>query len=250
MTRLIQGRRLITWLAPALLLGTLALAACGAASTGGTSNGGTPDAATILKNAKAVTINDETYSITLSTTAAGQTNSITIQGKATKNPKREQLDLTATTSGTNTAYTLIQDAASNADYVKFTDSGSSGLPTGKWIKMPDTTATTLSSGVDALLDYSAVTNPKLIGSEEVNGVAVWHLQATQTIDASPNAGTPISGSGIADLYFRKDNSYPVKVVLKSTGMDASTGTITWAAVNSGLSIALPDPKDVTDLAGA
>jgi hypothetical protein len=249
MTRLARGRRLATWLAPALLMGTLTLAACGSSSTGtGGTGGNTPDAATILQKAKAVQINDETYTMSLSTTAAGQTNTLTVNGESTKNPQREQLDMTVSANGTNASYTLLEDTAGKADYVKFSNAGSLGLPTGKWIKMPTTSAQTLASGVDTLLNYSEVANPKLVGSEQLGGVAVWHLQATETLTATPTAGA--SGTGTADLYFRQDNYYPVKVTAKTAGTDAANATITWTAINSGITIAVPAASDVTTLPGA
>lgn len=126
---------------------------------------------------------------------------------------------------------------------------------GKWYKTTLATAGGLGADTSLYIDYSKLKDARLIGSETINGVAVWHLQAkedlNQTLQSSARASGS-SGMATADYYFRQDNYRPVKVIITgmSTFSDSSGhGTMTlhgemdFTSFNTGISIALPAASD-------
>jgi hypothetical protein len=153
--------------------------------------------------------------------------------------------------------------------------GSSDAPE-TWYKMPFASVDGLGADTSMYIDYSKLKNAKLIGSETVNGVAVWHLRATEDIEQSApglgaiSARTTAGSVGLnatTDYYFRKDNYRPVKVVISGTdtlsgsgtpsasgaGADAGVGTMMmngemdFTSFNTGISISLPPPSEVKSL---
>jgi hypothetical protein len=118
------------------------------------------------------------------------------------------------------------------------------------------------------IDYSKLKNAKLIGSETINNVPVWHVQANEDLDQTlsslgggatgPTGSTAGSGSTMTakvDYYFRQDNYRPVKVVIASNDSLSTLGSMTmngemdFTSFNTGISIALPPASEVQPMQG-
>src|SRR5262249_25099496 len=213
-------RRLALWLSPALLLAMVSLAGCGL-SAGGAQHVGTHvyTAAEILQNATAVldisganaahpassaTVKDLTFSLkfsmamNLSSSAQGKqqfNETMTATGKETLQPRRSQMDMSMAmdipglsdlTGGQPLTMTTIVDYTSQTGYIKspLFDSllkGSSETPA-TWYKMSFASVGDLGVDTSMYIDYSKLKDAKLIGSETINGVAVWHLRATRDLE--------------------------------------------------------------------
>ncbi len=277
-TRLVRARNVWLLLLLAAMLGVLSLAACGTSSRGATPTA-TPDANAILQQAAKVDYTDVTFDLTLSTTLLGQTVNGTGSGALTKSPERAQLTLTIpiTANGQTTQIKVetIADSATKTTYTRTTTNG----VVGRWTK---TTSTSSSSGsnvdVTGLTSLNAYANVKLIGSETIDGVAVWHIQATPgaaptttataaataattktatptktptrtpTVSAASATKTAVAGAtqtAIAnattvDIYIRKDTSYPVKIAAHVALSSGNTDVVlTFTKFNSGVTITLP-----------
>jgi hypothetical protein len=299
--------RLALWLSSALLLALLSLAGCGLSAT----RAHVFTAAEILQNATNVldvsgtaaahpassaTVKDLaftmkfTVSMNLSSSSQGKqqfTETMTATGKETLAPRRTQMDmamamdvpgLSGLTGGQALTMNTIVDYDSQTGYIKspLFDSllkGPSDAPE-TWYKMPFASVDGLGADTSMYIDYSKLKNAKLIGSETINGVAVWHLRATEDIEQSApglgaiSARTTAGSVGLnvtTDYYFRKDNYRPVKVVISGTdtlsgsgtpsasSADAGAGTMTmngemdFTSFNTGISISLPPPSEVKSL---
>jgi hypothetical protein len=226
------------WLALAPIVAALALASC--AIPGASAQ--TLDAQTVLQRTQAAAIKDITFSAdgtvaldlgSLAQATGSSSSSVSvdtsISGKITTSPQRA--DLTASLQGFSVE--VITDAATKNLYLKLGD---------QWLPVP---AGDLSTVLDPTLftKLEQLTQAKNIGSDNINGTSVWHLQGQQTFDGA---------SATEDFYVRQDNYYPVKVTVKgnaSVPTEVANGaggagataniTINVTNVNSGISIALP-----------
>jgi hypothetical protein len=234
---------------PVLMLGLLGLAACGAS---------TPvTAASILQSASSANIKDMSFTMVLDTVNSSQELQASGSGKLTKKPSRAQFDLTLTEASTHLTVSVITDAATNTGYLKFSGASLPGFPSGKWTKVPGVTASAFGTDTSTFTDFSSLKNTTLLGGETLNSVAVWHIHAaeplystpavrstpTATVRSTPGAGDIAS----VDFYFRKDNSYPVKAVITSTGADKQNLMVNFTAINSGITITLPSAAEVQTL---
>jgi hypothetical protein len=219
----------VTWLWPAMLAGVLSLAACGVGATGSVAPTPTPtpSAQQILQRASAVSINDAAFTFSGTVTSAGQTTNISGSGKFTKSPARFEMQISGTFSGIQISPTFIVDAATNTVYIKF-GPNSLGISPDVWYKGAATGSlgsfASIGSEIAGSAGYSSLTNVTLVGTDTVNGVAVWHVRGTDKNGATD------------DVYVRQDNYYPVKVIVSGNGTNL---TITFTSVNTGVSITLP-----------
>lgn len=295
--------RLALWLSSALLLALLGLAGCGLSAT----RTHVFTAAEILQNATNVldvsgaaaahpassaTVKDLTFttkftvSMDLSSSSLGKeqfTETMTATGQETLAPRRTQMDMAMTmdipglsglTGGQALTMNTIVDYDSQTGYIKspLFDSllkASSDSPE-TWYKMSFASVGGLGADTAMYIDYSKLKNAKLIGSETINGVAVWHLRATEDIEQSApglgaiSARTTAGSVGLnvtTDYYFRKDNYRPVKVLIAGTDTLAGSGTpsasgagtmtmngeMDFTSFNTGISISLPPPSEVKSL---
>lgn len=256
-------------------LATFALAACGTSTQVATPTA-TPDASAILQQASQTNITDASFTLTLATTIGAQAINGTGAGAVTKTPARVQLSLTipVTAGGTTTQITseTVTDAATHTVYSRTTLNG----VVGKWTKSTSSANSSSSVDVNGLTSLTSYQNAKVIGSETIDGVAVWHLQATPgtaptatttaTTSATPTKTPKISSSAATktavaatktavagatqtaitnattvDIYIRKDNSYPVKIASHVAVTGANTDvTLTFTKINSGVTITLPN----------
>lgn len=284
MTGLRMRRRLAGSLLPVLVLGMLSLAACGLSF--GRSQ--VPTAAEVLQRATSVldvnglpgaksagsaTVSDLTYTMKfainmdMSDPSLGSqkvSETMSASGEETLHPRRSQLDMTLALMGMNLTDTVIVDYAAQTGYIKMTGlGGMSGVESGKWYTMSFASLGGLGADTSLYMDYSKLKDAKLIGSETINGVAVWHLRANEDMSqavpgasgatSSSAASDSVSGTATLDYYFRQDNYRPVKVLLESSDTMSGLGTITtngemdFTAFNTGVTIALPPATDVTPL---
>lgn len=224
--------RLLALLVPALLAAVFMLAGCGVSGLGGAAPTATPSAAQIIQNAQNFKITDAIFTMTLNGSFGGQSASGTADGKLTKSPARYDITFNLTASGEQIAFETVSDGTSNSIYTKFTQP--SLLATGKWTKSSGGSG----AGVfdpSQLTDYSQIKNVTLVGKDTVNGVAVWHLKG-QTTDSGETAAI--------DVYVRQDNYAPVQFKVQGSGSSSLSAVITFTAVNSGISIALPPADQV------
>jgi outer membrane lipoprotein-sorting protein len=235
-------RRKAIWMVGSLLvlLGTLALSACGISGLGAAPKPtATPDAKTILANVEKVQYKDLEFKMTIASTATGATAvSGDGSGTITKSPKRAKISFNLTSSGQQIAFDTIEDFDGNAVYIKFSTALFPGIPTDKWIKT--STGGTLSSLTSAFdtsqfTDFSQVSNATLKGAETVDGIQVWHLTGTESSSGS---------TATIDFYIRQDNNYPYKFVAHSTGASAADVTVTFTGINTGATVDLPTADQV------
>lgn len=195
----------------------------------------TPSAATILANAVVVQqkqIKDVEFSMKLALTTNSTTVSGDLTGTETASPNRTDLVVTDfTTAGVQFAGEIIIDAATNATFIMITGSSILGLPTGEWIK------TTWGSFLNPLpidptqfSNLSQLSGVTLLGSETLDGIAVWHLQATKMIDGS---------TAQVDVYIRQDNKQLYEIVANVSGTSSGTITFKITGINTGATINLP-----------
>jgi len=222
---------------PALLaiVGLLALAACSApilSSAGPTGPATpTPDAGAILQRAIAADYRDASYTLTFSGSALGQSVAGSGAGRATKSPSRTDTTVSGSVdlSGTKGPFTAktITDVATNALYTSVTGLGYNG----KWTKSAlSGSASKAPIDLRAFTSLDAYKNAKLIGAETLDGVAVWHVQASQSTSNGPVT---------ADIYIRQNNGYPAKITGHLGGLISADATVKFTAFNSGVSVALP-----------
>lgn len=239
--RLGMGRKQALWLLPALVLGAVVVAGCGV--SGGTGGGAgsaaaatptaTPSASVILQKASAFKITSADLAMTFNGTADGKAITGTFEEKLTETPKRSDTTFSFTSGGQQFEGETISDDATNATYTKLTQP--SILNTGKWIKSSGTGA---SGMIDpsTFTDFKDVTNAKLVGTDNINGVAVWHLTGTST-----GSGSDLTG----DVYIAQSDYHPVRMSGKVGGSTPATVSIDYKAVNSSsISISLPPADQV------
>jgi hypothetical protein len=224
-----------------LVLGSLTLAGCSiTALASKPTPTAPPSAASILEaavNAQKTGTKDVEFSMNLSLTTNGTAVSGEVTGTESMSPNR--VDLTVTSfmaAGQQFSGEIITDAATNTTYIKFTDSSIPEVPVGQWLK------TTGGSGINPLpidptqfSDLSQLTGAKLVGSEKLDGIAVWHLQATKTVSGSTSQ---------IDIYIRQDNNQLYELVAKETGSSSGSVTLKITGVNTGATISLPPATEV------
>lgn len=191
---------------------------------------GTPTAQQILTQAQKVHLADETFTLTMQGTSSGTPFTMTGNGKATENPPRTSMSLSMKINGTTVALDEVLDGATNATYTRITSPAQ--LATKTWKKETDTSGA--GSGSDMLVGslYNKLTNAKLMGSEQVNGVATWHIQGTVT-------GSDTNGDEAIDIYVHQSDYLPAKMVVHTAGTDPVDATLIYTALNTGISIDLP-----------
>lgn len=254
-SQLARGRGSVLVLA-SVLLSVLALGACNTPLAAIPAATPTPNAATILQRAAKAKYQDVTFSFAFSTADEGQTITGTGTGAITKNPERMQMTMSfpLTLLGQTETLTLdlVTDVATHTTYSRV--EGLAGIPS-TWTKSDASDASAAGSvspiDVTSFTDFTSYTNAKLVGSDTLDGVAVWHLQATPPAqgDASAQstsitqstatAGMPTAASLAVDIYIRKDNSYPMKLSAHVGGSTPVDMTITFTKYNSGVTITLP-----------
>jgi Predicted periplasmic protein (DUF2092) len=186
----------------------------------------------ILTSAKNAHLTDETFTLTIQGTSNGTALNVTGNGKGTESPSRMALTISTEAAGTTVSIDMIVDVATNAVYTRITEPAT--LATTTWTKADTSSSSIPVTDLQLTSQYSKVSNPKLIGSEQVNGVATWHIQGTNT-DTS---------GGTTDFYVRQSDYLPVKMVLHATSGATVDMTIVFTAVNTGISIDLPPPEDI------
>ena len=222
-----------------LLVSVLALAACGLGGGGAKATPtATPGAAQILAKVKGLQFKDATFTMNFTFMEQGQNITGSGGGKITKNPDRSDIQLAfpLAISGSqyNVQYEVITDGGTTYTMI----SGIPGLSTnGMWTK--GTTDSSSSSPFGNTSQFGDFTSnfgsPTLVGTDTVNGVAVYHLKGTDTTTAG----------SVIDLYVRKDNYQPVKADFTETGSTSGNFTLIFTAFNSGISIATPSPDQVS-----
>jgi len=146
---------------------------------------------------------------------------------------------------------IITDTATNTTYTRisgFPGIGDISLGDGQWIKTTVSGDVPTGSPVDTssiagLTDLGKVKTAQLIGVETLDGVKVYHLQASVTTTTTIG-GTSISTTIVTDYYVRQDNYRPVKIVANTSGSglgssSVSTTTLTFTAYDTGVTIDLP-----------
>jgi hypothetical protein len=227
-----------------LVLGSLTLAGCSITALANTPTPtARPSAATILEaavNAQKTGTKDVEFSMNLSLTTNGTAVSGDVTGTETTSPNRVDLIVTNfMAAGQQFSGEIITDVATNTTYIKFTDSSIPEVPVGQWLK------TTGGSGINPLpinptqfSDLSQLTGAKLVGSEKLDSIAVWHLQATKTVSGSTSQ---------IDIYIRQDNNQLYELVANESGSSSGSVTFKITGVNTGATISLPPPSEVSDL---
>jgi len=225
------------WVVGGLIILTivLALSACGVPGLGAAKPTPTPDAEAILAKMQETGYKDIESTMTIS----GNVSGVTVSGHATAvtttSPKRVKLSLTYTTGGQTMMSDWIEDTDSNKVYVKFSGAVSLGAPTGEWVTSdayPDLILLISTLYPDLLTSFGGISNPKLKGSEKVDGEAVWHLTC-----ASKYNGNDVN----TDLYVRQKNSDPYKAVVHASGRGLGDATIIYTGINTGATVELPPP---------
>src|SRR5262249_43742366 len=145
--------------------------------------------ATILDdavNVQKTQTKDVKFSMSIDLTANGTTINGNLTGTGTSSPKR--LDLVVsnlTVADAQFSGEVITDATTNSIYINFASSSIPEVPQGQWIKTSGgSSINPLPIDPTQLADLSQLADATLKGSETLDGIAVWHLQATKTISGS------------------------------------------------------------------
>jgi hypothetical protein len=196
-----------------------ALAGCG-----GTNVQRAPKPLPVLLKAQAA-LNDATGTFTHSVSGQGiNTGGVC---RLTSGPQRAYV----TISGKGRPLSTVIVDNLTAAYLELPAVPGTQAPQARWLK---------SSGVNVqvfaiadVLDFAAYTNARQLSDVSEHGVALYHI-----------VGVEPSGNSV-DLYLRKDNYYPVRADIHHSATTVINITVTFAAVNSTLSIALPPASQVT-----
>lgn len=225
------------WLLPIVAMGLATiLAGCAAGPLGAAKPTSTPTAQQILDHAKNAKIDDATFTMVLNSAFGGQTFDGNGNGKITKNPQRADIVLAMTGSGLTLNVEVITDGATNATYTKISGLDLPGFDPTKWTKTTNGSSSASPFDTSQFTDYAQLDNAKLVGTETVNGHATWHLTGTTTSSGE---------TANEDLHIAQDTYYPVKAIITTTGTTATTATITFTGINTGISIDLPPADQVT-----
>ena len=226
----------------ALVLGFVGVLAFKGGSHGGVSASATPtatpSAAQILAKVQAFNYTDASFTMSLNFTDQGQTITGTGSGKITKNPSRADIQFAFPITSQGTTYNVQIEVIVDGNTTYTMISGIPGVATdGKWVE----SATSANSGLTPF-DPSQVTNlggglsnATLVGSETLDGVAVWHLKGTDTS----------SSGGSVDIYVRQDDYQPVKADFTETGAIGGSLSVVFTGFNTGITISTPPANQVT-----
>jgi hypothetical protein len=222
-----------------------------------------PDAATVLAQAQTAKITDLSFTATgtfassLGAVLGGGSDGSNfsfqadVSGKITMSPQRADLAFSLG-QGQGVALEIITDAATHNGYVRVPALAQAGLGTGQWIQVPlDGLATYLDTSIFS--NFEHIAKATMVGPDTISGVAVYHLRGTQQLQQGVGGATE-------DFYVRKDNSFPVRVVIHGsvsvpTQATGGTGggsapaatvdvTTNFTGVNTGIAIALPPASQV------
>lgn len=224
-----------------LVMGVLALSACGIGGGGKATPTATPNTAQIVAKVKALQFKDATFTMTANFTTSGQSINGTGSGKITKSPDRSDIQFTFPLTVAGASYNVqieaITDGSTTYTKIDSTPEIPGFSTNGIWTK--DTTGSgtgNLFGNTSQFGDFSGIaSNATLVGTDTVNGVAVYHLKGT---DSSTSGGT-------VDMYVRKDNYQPVKADFTETGDTAGTFSLVFTGWNTGISISTPSPDQVS-----
>jgi hypothetical protein len=226
------------------LVGTLAVSACGVSGAGAAKPAAAINAHTIFATASSVQYKDIEFKMDLSGTSGGNSGAATGTGTITTSPNRADVQLSATEEGQQVNIELIEDGDANVTYVKVGGLSSLGVPAGKFIKVTSNSASSALTSLfsaftpDQITNYKNLKGVTLVGAETVDGIAVWHLKGTKDLGST---------SATADFYVRQDNNYPYKFVAHASGGASADVTVTFTGVDTGASVTLPTPDQVTVL---
>ncbi len=126
----------------------------------------------------------------------------------------------------------ILDYATQADYYKDTLINPDQHGWGKLRGFPSGFETTILP-----LIYQRLSDATLIGTEQVNGMTVWHIYGTLT--APDEFYTNTTDTAQIDVYLRQDSYLPVKLLVHVTGGVMEDDMFEFTAFNTGVSIKLP-----------
>ncbi|HEX6544061.1 MAG TPA: DUF2092 domain-containing protein [Ktedonobacterales bacterium] len=191
----------------------------------------TPSAQSILTKAQNVHLADETFTLTMKGTSNGTALDMTGDGKATENPPVLSMTLNMDVSGTKITLEEVMDGTNNATYTRIT--APAQLASNTWKKETDSSGS--GSGSDMLVRslYDKLSNTKLLGTEQVNGVATWHIQGTVT-------GASSGDNETIDIFVRQSDYMPAKMVVHTGGSDSLDATLTYTSFNTGVKIEIPN----------
>jgi len=219
-----------------LVLCLLTTAACGSTLTKPLT------ADQIAQKANQANLKDAAFTMNLTVGASGVSLNFTGNGKFTQSPARSQVILQGNLLGTET--TVDDITADGYDYVKTS-------PATKYSKTTAGTDSTFGVGGGAVNGIGNLKNPTLVGIETVDGYQTYHLHGTSAAPTpEPNASTPASPAN-EDLWVKTQNFYPVKVTLTENSTTAGQSTtanitLTFTSWNTGLTVAVPPPSEVTN----
>ncbi len=218
-----RQRRATLWFGGTLvMLGALALSACGGTSAASNPTAtATPSAQSILQNVSKGSYKDGAFTITISSSADGTAFDGSGSGKFTTSPSRASMTISATIAGQAVEIDVVSDDATSTTYTRIP------LLSTQWTKSSSDSS---GFGTGSLGSFD-MTNPTLVGTEQINGVNVYHVQGQDTTDTTATD----------DLYARTDNYQPVRFSVKSTGSNA---TIDFTSFNTGITIDLPPTDQV------
>ena len=246
-----RGNGKILGIIAAIVVVALVLGFVGVLAMKGGSNGGKalptatatvpPTASQILTRMQAFHYTDAAFTMGMSFTDQGQSVSATGSGKVTTNPARTDIQMTIPLTISGTTYALqieeITDGNNTYQMISSTPDVPGFTTGGKWKETPSSSSTNLTPfDPGQFLNFNgSLSDATLVGTETLNGVQVWHLKATDTS----------SSGGTADLYVRQDNYAPAKVSYTMTGATSGTFDMVFTGFNSGISITVPSPDQVT-----
>lgn len=235
----------------------------------------TSNAAAILAKAADAPLNDASFTMTakFGGTMGATTTAFTMKGTGTTTRVPFRMDVNLQIDLGIGSATNIEEIVDNSGlYMKmptFTGTQSASKP---WFKLALGGASGLGIDGNNYLDFHKLTNGKLIGEEIINGQKTWHLRAAFNNTNAPFSpseaatATAVAGkAGIAnfavteDVWIIEANSFPaqltihegVNTVAKQANSAAPADvavdeTMTFTAWNSGITIALPPPSQVSE----
>jgi hypothetical protein len=199
------------------------LAACSGGGTASSTTGSTVVATTtatasaqaILDRAEHAALKDTSFSISGSAGAASgpvppTAASVSGQGALTLSPHRTKFDFAAIgLFGVSAPAQVIIDEQQNVY--------ANAPPLNQWVKV-DPNQLGVIIGTLNILDYSAISNPVLIGSETINQQVTWHVQGVIL------AQTATVARRLEDVWIRQSDAYPVKLEIHTVADPNGTPT--------------------------
>ncbi len=231
MLRKREELRRVVWLLAVLVTGVLGLAGCATGTTSQVRSSVAPKP-TVQQILAAVMINDAAFTFSGLETTGEQTINFSGSARLTNTPARMEMQLTEPYSGAPLTVKFIVDSATSTIYIEFLTS-LPGLSTSVWYSGPYSgylgTIAEAGTQIASCTSFADLASAKLVGSDTVNGIAVWHVHGKDTCGTASTSST-------VDVDFRQDNDAPVKAIAVGGGANV---TIDFTSVNTGLTIALP-----------